>query len=120
MLWEAWHEVYTKVVLLHAQKSSDCFELQLLRQPEWSEHVPWCDIPQRGCVQVMQVRHMWGFSGLQLLWVPERVPETYVVQVKLGCLAGLEKQECNSEKSIKTCLAAEDIVFLSSSVLNFT
>lgn len=67
----------------------------------------------------MRVQHTWGFNGLCLLWVPEKLPETYVVQVKLGHLAGLEKQECNLEDSIKTCLAAGGIVFLSSTVLNF-
>lgn len=57
-----------------------------------------CFLPKRGCVQGLQVQHMWCSDGLHLARLPEKLSETSMVHVK-------------------TCLAVEGIVFLWSPVL---
>lgn len=100
MLWETWQVAFTRVCLLSAQKSSDSFELQLLRKLECLEHIPWCGVPKSRCVQVIKVlNRTWVLNRSRLLWVPEKLLKTYVVQISLS-LADLEKQEYDLEKSI--------------------
>lgn len=65
---------------------------------ECLEQVLSCFLPKRGCVQGLQVQHVWGSNGLHLPWPPEKLPEANMVQ-------------------LKTCLAAEGIVFQWSPVL---